>query len=95
MEAGIPVVATAVGSLPEVLRDGALLVAPGDADALAGALTEVLTDETRASALAAAGRVRAGAFSWASCGRGLLAVYREAAASRGGRRPAGGAVGEK
>ena len=87
MEAGIPVVATAVGSLPEVLGDGALLVAPGDADALAGALTEVLTNETRASALAAAGEYapapsagrRVGAGCWRCTAR---------------RRPAGGDGGQ-
>ena len=36
MAAGVPVVATAAGALPEVVGDGAWLVPPGDADALAG-----------------------------------------------------------
>jgi glycosyltransferase involved in cell wall biosynthesis len=83
MKAGIPVVATAVGSIPEVLGDGALLVPPRDADVLAGALVEVLSDEQRWSALAAAGRRRARDFTWAQCARGLLGVYREAASGRG------------
>ena len=42
MAAGVPVVATRAGSLPEVLGDAAVLVEVGDADALAGALDRVL-----------------------------------------------------
>ena len=38
MAAGVPVVATAAGALPEVVGDGALLVDPGDRDGLAGEL---------------------------------------------------------
>ncbi len=42
--AGVPVVATAVGGVPEAAGDAALLVPPGDAEALAAAL-ERLRDE--------------------------------------------------
>src|SRR5581483_7384968 len=45
MRAGVPVVATAAGSLPEVLDDAALLVPAGDADALAEALAEAVVDD--------------------------------------------------
>ncbi len=51
MAAGVPVVATAAGAVPEVVGDGALLVAPGDVDALAGAMASVLhggADDRRA-----------------------------------------------
>ena len=41
MRAGVPVVATRAGSLPEVLGDGALLVDPGDHDGLVEALDAV------------------------------------------------------
>lgn len=46
LAAGTPLVATAVRGLRELLTDGenALLVAPGDAEALAGAITRVLDD---------------------------------------------------
>jgi glycosyltransferase involved in cell wall biosynthesis len=46
MAAGIPVVATRVSGTDETVVDGetGLLVAPGDADALAGALQQVLQD---------------------------------------------------
>ena len=58
MAAGVPVVASAVGSLPEVLGDGAgVLVPPGDADALRAAL-EQLADAKGREALAIAARRR-------------------------------------
>ena len=46
MAAGLPVVATAVGGLPEVVTDGenGLLIPPRDAEALAGSLERLLTD---------------------------------------------------
>lgn len=64
MAAGTPVVATAAGALPEVLGDAAVLVPPGDADALAGALASVLGDGGRAAELVARGRVRVAAHGW-------------------------------
>jgi glycosyltransferase involved in cell wall biosynthesis len=42
--AGIPVVATAVGGVPDAAGDAALLIPPGDAEAAAAALTR-LADE--------------------------------------------------
>jgi glycosyltransferase involved in cell wall biosynthesis len=57
--AGVPVVATAVGGTPEILRGGAgLLVAPGDADALAGAIASALDRGAGLRALAEAGHRR-------------------------------------
>ena len=44
MAAGVPVVATRAGSLPEVLGDGAVLVDVGDDDGLVDALDRVLDD---------------------------------------------------
>ncbi|HEY3586554.1 MAG TPA: glycosyltransferase family 4 protein [Myxococcaceae bacterium] len=58
MAAGVPVVASAVGSLPEVLGDGAgVLVPPGDPDALRQALESLSARETR-GALASVARRR-------------------------------------
>ena len=57
------VVATAVGGIKDIVVDGqtGLLVAPGDADALAAAMDSLLLSPERASALGAAGlqRIRA------------------------------------
>jgi L-malate glycosyltransferase len=58
MAAGLPVVATHVGGIPEVVSDGrnGLLVPPGDADALAGGLLRVLEAPDRGRALGEAAR---------------------------------------
>jgi glycosyltransferase involved in cell wall biosynthesis len=58
MACGLPVVATPVGAIPEVVRDGktGLLVPPRNARALADALARLLTDAGLAARLAAAGR---------------------------------------
>ncbi|MFI0987623.1 glycosyltransferase family 4 protein [Streptomyces exfoliatus] len=59
---GVPLVATAVGGVPELVGDAAELVPYGDAAALAGAVRGLLDDVERRMDLAAAGRVQAG--SW-------------------------------
>lgn len=57
MAAGRPVVATAVGGIPELLADGrGLLVPPGDPDSLATALASVLTDRELAARMGRAAR---------------------------------------
>jgi glycosyltransferase involved in cell wall biosynthesis len=58
MAHGRPVVATAVGGLVDAVDDGVtgLLVRPGDAVALREALTGLLSDPDRRSAMGAAGR---------------------------------------
>lgn len=57
MAAGVPVVASAVSGIPEVLTDevNARLVASGRADLLADTLTELLSDAEQRARLAAAG----------------------------------------
>jgi glycosyltransferase involved in cell wall biosynthesis len=79
MRARVPVVATRAGSLPEVLGQGALMVEPGDPDALAGALETCLSDTRAREALVAAGADWSARFSWQRCGAELEALYRQAA----------------
>jgi glycosyltransferase involved in cell wall biosynthesis len=79
MALGVPVVATAAGSVPEVVGDAAVVVPVGDADALAGALCAVLDDPSRRAALVDAGRARAARYSWTATGDGLEALYRRLA----------------
>jgi len=61
MACSTAVVASAVGGIPEVVDDGktGLLVPPGDEDALAAALTELVADRDRATRMGIAGRDRA------------------------------------
>ena len=58
MAAGVPVVATSVGGVPEVVRDGVtgILAEPGSVGGLVRGLAEVLGDERRAVELGRAGR---------------------------------------
>jgi len=67
--------------VPEVVGDGAVLVPPGDADALAGALQEVLTGGAGIEALVARGQARSAGFSWTACADGLASLYHEASAA--------------
>jgi glycosyltransferase involved in cell wall biosynthesis len=61
MAAGLPVVATAVGGVPEVIEDGVsgLLIPPRDPVSLADAILRILEDPAFAAGLALAGRERA------------------------------------
>lgn len=82
MAQGTPVVATSIGAVTEVCADAALLVPPGDPDALAKALDTVLTDDAAAARLVAAGRRRPPLFSWDRTAADLGALYRRLAATR-------------
>lgn len=76
--AGRPLVGTAVGGLPDLVRDGALLVPPQDAVALARAVRALLDDPRAAAELAQRGR--AVAATWpdeAATVAQVQAVYRE------------------
>ncbi|MFP3900577.1 MAG: glycosyltransferase [Acidimicrobiia bacterium] len=61
MQLGVPVAATAVGAVPDLVEDGATgrLVAPGDPAALAAACEALLRDRAGAATMAGAGRGRA------------------------------------
>jgi glycosyltransferase involved in cell wall biosynthesis len=82
---GKPLVLSAVGGFPEVAAVGAArLVPPGDVDALAATLAELVADEdARAELAAGAERAAAGPFSWDEAARLTLDLYRELLAARG------------
>jgi glycosyltransferase involved in cell wall biosynthesis len=58
MAAGTPVVATAVGGLPDLLDGAGVLVPAGDAVSLAESVARLLDDPAEAARLGAAGRRR-------------------------------------
>jgi glycosyltransferase involved in cell wall biosynthesis len=78
MAAGVPVVTTTAGSLPEIAGDGALLVPVGDTEAMASALATVVDDVSERTRLIEAGRRRVAAFSWPRCAEGLARLYADA-----------------
>jgi glycosyltransferase involved in cell wall biosynthesis len=87
MAAARPVVASAVGSLPEIVRDGrtGMLVPPGDAEALAGALRPLLDDDARREAMGRSALEAARTYTTERLRKGVQAVYGEALAARKGR----------
>ena len=82
MLAGLPVVATAVSAVPEIVtEDTGLLVPAGDDRALAAALDRLVGDAELRERLGAAGQLRAHAeFSVARMAERTLAVYERAVA---------------
>jgi glycosyltransferase involved in cell wall biosynthesis len=74
---GKPVVLSEIGGFPELAPTGAVrLVPPGDADALAAALSELLVDPAARARMAAAARAAAtGPYSWREAAARTLAVY--------------------
>lgn len=76
MQAGVPVVASDAGALPEVLGDAARLVDPHDADALAAALAALLHDDAQRADLVARGRERSARYSWTRAADELVIHYR-------------------
>jgi len=74
-QAGLPVLATSAGSIPEVAGRGAELVALDDVDALATALVRVASDDGRRAELIAAGTENLGRFSWRATADALVDLY--------------------
>ncbi|MCD9143565.1 glycosyltransferase family 4 protein [Streptomyces albireticuli] len=84
LHAGVPLVATAVGGVPDLVGDAAELVPYGDAAALSAAVTRLLGDPDRRAALVAAGFAQAA--TWPSeddTVAHVLSVYDELAAGGG------------
>jgi glycosyltransferase involved in cell wall biosynthesis len=75
MACGTPSVVAAASSLPEVVGDAALLAAPDDISAWAGALWRLLSDAALRDDLRARGFARAGCFSYERVARATLDLY--------------------
>jgi glycosyltransferase involved in cell wall biosynthesis len=75
MACGTPVVTSDSSSLPEVVGDTGLMVAPDDHQALAEAIARVLEDTDLREDLVKRGLARAAEFSWRATGEKLLSAY--------------------
>lgn len=75
--AGLPIVATAVGGVPQVLTDGVdgLVVPPGDAEAMTDAIRRVVTDQGLRSQLAAGALQRSAMFDVSAASRQIEEIY--------------------
>jgi glycosyltransferase involved in cell wall biosynthesis len=86
MACAAPLVATAVGNLPQLTLDVAILVPPGEPAALAEAIGAVLTEPVRAARMRHAGVDRAAGYTWERTAAMTAAVYEQVAlGSRAGR----------
>lgn len=84
LASGVPVVSTNVGGIPFLVKDGAtaLLVRPGDPEAMAAACLRLLADCELAERLSEAGKALSRDFAWEQIRGKLFAVYTEALGRR-------------
>jgi glycosyltransferase involved in cell wall biosynthesis len=78
MASGTPVVATAVGGLPEVVGDGGVLVGPEDGTALAHEAIRLINSPDLRKKMGERGRERAEAlFNWDVCLQQTIDIYQQ------------------
>jgi glycosyltransferase involved in cell wall biosynthesis len=78
MACGVPVISTSGGALPEVVGDAGLVIPPGDSQALAEAIRDLLDHPEKAKALGEAGFKRVHQFfTWEKAAQATVEAYRE------------------
>lgn len=77
MACGIPVIASNVGSIPELYDDAAILVDPLDIKGFASAIIQILSSEELREDLKQKGLKKAKMFSWKRCAQETLKVYED------------------
>jgi glycogen(starch) synthase len=84
MQAGLPIVASETGGIPDVVEDGVngLLVPPGDPEALARAIDRILSDGDLARRLSEGAHQRGKDYDWEVLAEHVLRVYQGLTASR-------------
>lgn len=78
MNAGVPVISSFAGSLPEVAGDAALYFDPYDVEEIAAKIAEVAMDKALQQELRLRGKRNATRFSWEKMARETVAVYKQA-----------------
>jgi glycosyltransferase involved in cell wall biosynthesis len=72
MACGVPVITSHTSSLPEVVGEAAIQVAPSNTSALRDHMLRLLQDQDLRVWYSRSGRVQAGKFSWQAFGRAIL-----------------------
>jgi glycosyltransferase involved in cell wall biosynthesis len=80
MQAGTPIVASNVGSIPEVAGQAAVLVTPADVEALAAAMGRVLDEADLRQTLLDAATSQLARFSWSTTAEAMVHLYDDLAA---------------
>jgi glycosyltransferase involved in cell wall biosynthesis len=75
MASGVPVISSDSTSIPEVVGDAAVLVSPGDIDALAKAIDHFLSDQVFYVDMQQRGLMQVKAFQWSAAAEKVRAVY--------------------
>ncbi|MDD2882227.1 MAG: glycosyltransferase family 1 protein [Rhodoferax sp.] len=83
MASGVPVLTANQTSLPEVVGDAGLMVAPDDVEGMRDSLQRMLEDRVFAQALSKKGLERAKTFSWERCAQETVGVYNQVMRDRG------------
>ena len=84
MAAGLPVVASDLGDIPDLLDTAGVVVDAGNDDAFVDAVVSFINDGNRAQRLGEAGRARAlGSFTWSDAAAITLDAIHEVLAGRG------------
>ncbi len=91
MAAAVPIVASRVGGLPEIVGESGILVDPGDADQLASAISRLIREPTLRARLGETGRRMIAAHSIELLASKVDLVYDKAIRSQGDR--ASGSMG--
>ena len=81
MACGTPVVVSTCGALPEVVGKAGLFVNPHNAEELAGALNDCLSDANLRHTLVKGGLQQAQRFSWQSAAEQVYAILQESYAA--------------
>ena len=94
LQAGLPIVATRVGGIPDVIEhdDTGVLVDPGDPRALAAAIDDLLDDPRRAAELARRARNAARRYDWDVLARSVHNLYLTLTSPERGRTARAGGV---
>lgn len=75
MAAGVPVIAADIGSLPEVVREGGILVEPDDVEGYALAIQSLAEEPDRWGALRTKARQRSEVYDWPAIARAHTDLY--------------------